>query len=772
MSLAIRASALQAIESALQHLYVFPDLTGFEWFGIPQVTALTASSHANDIRGYLTEAVAICLYQNLYTAGLATAYREPARYEQNNRHGGFVQAILNANGTRIAWSYMRVVRFTEAVVVSTCGDVAIHTHRASSLLRNRDGGRIPVSGDFTIPSIVKVGTKSWTLTASPGFIVMIGRREPNAHLGALHRVYWNLNSVSAADFVSRTTHHLNCLRVPFRLKVLTEPRAYDHRCDTAIVYLNLRNTKAQQAIAAIHGETSHYLRNKSPALTYRIAPGLAIAEDPGQGMSFGLHRCRLIAEACVQATESGFAASRDLLLRVDRVFADNGIDLRRPHYYRAGDDAYAAELEQALRATQRREPVSPLSTPNFAPVASWLATATTIGRQLAAEAFWSKGRCQWMGREGLSSGQTVFRTISDTLYNGVSGIAHFLTELASRTHHDELAATALGAVRQALFTSSSERIGLYDGSLGTAMVAIRAARVLGDSSLVDQAASLARQLAARTHEQSPDLLNGLAGQILGFLTLADLVPDELFRSRALELGYLLVERAEHTAVGSSWPHRMIESKGNLTGFSHGAAGIALALGELWRNTGDRMFIETAVDAGAYEDSVFSGKHSNWPDYRLSRVATQSPKYSNFWCHGAPGIVLSRLRLSFLMGLEQLPPNLQVAVDAVRQAVEANLNWCGTNLSLCHGLGGNTEILWEASRWGNALADWQQRAAESAYACWRIGAGAIPHSSKQAWPGDIGDNPSLFLGRAGIGYAYLRLHDPSIPSILAIDPQQW
>ena len=37
------------------------------------------------------------------------------------------------------------------------------------------------------------------------------------------------------------------------------------------------------------------------------------------------------------------------------------------------------------------------------------------------------------------------------------------------------------------------------------------------------------------------------------------------------------------------------------------------------------------------------------------------------------------------------------------------------------------------------------------------------------PGETagGDTPSLMLGRAGIGYFYLRLHNPSVPSLLLL-----
>ena len=44
------------------------------------------------------------------------------------------------------------------------------------------------------------------------------------------------------------------------------------------------------------------------------------------------------------------------------------------------------------------------------------------------------------------------------------------------------------------------------------------------------------------------------------------------------------------------------------------------------------------------------------------------------------------------------------------------------------------------------------------------------SGPQALPGGV--TPSLMLGLAGIGYFYLRLHSPTVPSILLVRPEEW
>ena len=47
------------------------------------------------------------------------------------------------------------------------------------------------------------------------------------------------------------------------------------------------------------------LEDSLPALTLPLAPGLAFAEDPGDGVSFGAQRCGVIAAALVEAHEAG-----------------------------------------------------------------------------------------------------------------------------------------------------------------------------------------------------------------------------------------------------------------------------------------------------------------------------------------------------------------------------------------------------------------------------------------------------------------------------------
>ncbi|MDQ5853873.1 MAG: hypothetical protein M3380_17770, partial [Chloroflexota bacterium] len=108
------------------------------------------------------------------------------------------------------------------------------------------------------------------------------------------------------------------------------------------------------------------------------------------------------------------------------------------------------------------------------------------------------------------------------------------------------------------------------------------------------------------------IIAGTAGASLGLLSLQRAAPDAEILQRAVACGRHLVEARVMAETGyRAWP--TIGGK-CLTGFSHGAAGIA------------------------YEASVFAPDAGNWPDFRHE----EQPAFMSAWCHGAAGIGLARL----------------------------------------------------------------------------------------------------------------------------------
>jgi lantibiotic modifying enzyme len=134
-----------------------------------------------------------------------------------------------------------------------------------------------------------------------------------------------------------------------------------------------------------------------------------------------------------------------------------------------------------------------------------------------------------------------------------------------------------------------------------------------------------------------------------------------------------------------------------------------------------------------------------------------------WCHGAPGIALSRLRAAELLGDDALRSEALVALATTRETIVEAVETGIGNFSLCHGIAGNADVLLEGSRSGLGETDDLDLLAAVA----ELGAERYARPAA-AWPcgTHAAETPSLMLGLAGIGHFYLRLADPTVPSVLA------
>lgn len=82
-----------------------------------------------------------------------------------------------------------------------------------------------------------------------------------------------------------------------------------------------------------------------------------------------------------------------------------------------------------------------------------------------------------------------------------------------------------------------------------------------------------------------------------------------------------------------------------------------------------------------------GKLCTW---EVQTLPPYQPKYMNAWCHGSPGIGLSRLRAWELTGQEAYRTEVKAALISTVAAIEDDVSG-GGNYSLCHGIGGNCDL---------------------------------------------------------------------------------
>jgi lantibiotic modifying enzyme len=400
----------------------------------------------------------------------------------------------------------------------------------------------------------------------------------------------------------------------------------------------------------------------------------------------------------------------------------------------------------------------------------FLDVAADLGLRIADSAIWYGGRANWIGMlpgdESLPSANLgVHGALGPDLYSGTSGIALFLAEAAARLGDRRLRATALGAIRHGLDHADQiepeSRDGLYAGSIGIAYSAARVGQLLDDEVPLAGGCAL---LAAwqRDHVAAPasDMASGCAGGIAGLVALAELLDDACLVEVATRLAEDLIGRAEISPAGWSWPAPRRRSMHNLCGFAHGAAGVGHALLELGGVTGDDRFREAGEGAFDYEWSWFQHRSATWPDLRgVGRRAGRDVPLpaAGSWCHGVPGIALSRLRAARLTGRSVDRADADIGLAATEQLVSEFLARGWDDFSLCHGATGAADVLLYG-------ADSSGLAAE-------VGLSGIEchHRSGTSFPCGLrqGDTPGLFLGLAGIGLFYLRLGDPAVPTPLVI-----
>jgi lantibiotic modifying enzyme len=389
-----------------------------------------------------------------------------------------------------------------------------------------------------------------------------------------------------------------------------------------------------------------------------------------------------------------------------------------------------------------------------------------------------EGRCTWISTtqdlafDGVS---LAFRsaTVDASLYGGTSGIALFLAEtwrLTGEARFRELARAAVRhALRRAPALHAQHRLGFYDGLIGIAYAALRVGRLTDTPELEDYARALLAPLVAADFDiMGLDVIDGAAGAAPALLLLAQWLKAPEYAALARHLGDRIVAGARKTDGGWSWAFgasRAEEVDGlHLTGLSHGASGMGWALIELYAAIGEHEFRNGALEAFRYEDRWFRPTEDNWPDFRDHAGDPALAACAMGWCHGAPGIGLTRLRALELENDPHFRVDAERAVRGVRRRLSGH-RWTERDFSPCHGGSGLCEFLLEA-------ADVLNDAAARRLALRVAGEAAQRHAhAPDGWPGGVqrGPNPSLMIGSAGIGYFFLRIADPDIPTLLLVGP---
>ncbi len=393
--------------------------------------------------------------------------------------------------------------------------------------------------------------------------------------------------------------------------------------------------------------------------------------------------------------------------------------------------------------------------------------AETIQRNAIQE---SDGSINWIGLSRIPRTERFqYQPLGFNLYDGKSGIALFLASLDAVRGSHQYREMILGALQPLRRELAQDQKGLQRwvqqnehgaaSGLGSILYAwVKLSRFLSEPSLLDEANRLVEAMSEEwiVADRHVDVISGAAGTLLGILAIHRETKDTAILQKAIACGqHLLNQRVSVDGAPKAWT--TLERK-PLTGFSHGAAGIAYSLLQLYEVTHDAAYRDAALEAIDYERTAFSFSESNWNDFRGYDVRGGQPAFAMSWCHGAPGIALARLGGLSILSTHEIEHEIDLALEKTRSTPFQSVDFpCCGNLGLA-------EVLLVASVKLNRPSlrtAANRRVAMTLEQAHQTGQYQLVHRMPT-------NDCSLgfFQGIAGIGYGLLRFMDSrQLPSVM-------
>jgi type 2 lantibiotic biosynthesis protein LanM len=398
-----------------------------------------------------------------------------------------------------------------------------------------------------------------------------------------------------------------------------------------------------------------------------------------------------------------------------------------------------------------------------------LDVACAVGDRLGKLAMLDNGKAEWVGLNLLNNRWTL-APLGIDLYDGLLGIALFqsyLCKLSGHARFRRLAECTIASVSEKLERNldAPTQLGAFNGWSGLVYVWTHLGVLWKNERFFIEADSVIREFIKPIIDSDTnlDFLGGLAGATMVLIGFYRVTGSSEALDLAVQMGHRLIAKARNELDGLGWAVS-ISPQQPLTGLSHGAAGISMALMELFCQTGQEEFRAASHLGIRFENNNFSPEETNWIDLREAPQGQSTPPRASghsmvAWCHGAPGIGLSRFQMRQHL-------DSQTFLTDVNRSIEVTVKrGFGNNHSLCHGDLGNLELLLTASR---SLTSQSYRSQVS-----RLSAAIVQSIRKSGCKCGVplgAETPGLLTGIAGIGYGLLRLVDPDlIPCVLLLEP---
>lgn len=282
-----------------------------------------------DIVRLLTQA----LYSYYYSVSGPRLIAEVESLRQQAANNDITSALVAANPSTGRWEGGWVLR-------GETRHKAILTVEKDGLTLSVEKERVREARQHAVafqPEHVEVQTPHHSMNRSTGFYVAHSDADFD-YDARVSRFYINCRPEDAPAVLFRTISLLNELAVPFDIKVAKNARQF-YRSDVVVLYVYQDHlSHIWRDLGAMIGSLPFPLRDSLPAMVRRMAPGVGLAEDPADGQSFGLSRCRMIATGLVRVRDPDVEAR---LHAIEAEFAAHGTDLDCPYAISAQRPVYA-----------------------------------------------------------------------------------------------------------------------------------------------------------------------------------------------------------------------------------------------------------------------------------------------------------------------------------------------------------------------------------------------------------------------------------------------
>ncbi|MFC0523606.1 type 2 lanthipeptide synthetase LanM family protein [Pontibacillus salicampi] len=428
--------------------------------------------------------------------------------------------------------------------------------------------------------------------------------------------------------------------------------------------------------------------------------------------------------------------------------------------------ATADERKQELNQFTPKDPTE--YTSPFQSEAFLIEQAEELAEYLYTKAFVgennNRANYSWLNTStvGVEEIQWRLSPMGDTLYDGLSGMAMTYLSLWLVTGNIYYLGIASDITEDIITrfqdldiqdeTKQTMSIGAFSGLSSIVYLLMNMDAVLEETKYRQLAIDITKKIPHFLNQDKEyDIVSGSAGAIVVLINCYKQYGDPIFFDIATKCANHIMDHAiTINEEEVAWTGIADQP---LTGFSHGSAGIIYALSMLNDIQGSNRLSEYITKGRHYENRQMIA--SRWMDQRNLEQETAA----SAWCHGSPGILLSRLGL--------MDSREESIANAAKEDAEIALHnmyqdGFGREHSLCHGDIGNAAILISYGRktnqpdvenFGkNLMLESFQGAKQNGFRC-GVGRGV--------------ETPNFMVGLAGMAYGALYAANEQIPNILCL-----